>query len=105
MPKPVKKPVRTPIAPAKPKRPIDPNRAAHAMLAEHMARVQAEPAPAPQSPLDFAVQYKAHMAKLGAKGGKIGGKLRMDSMTDPEKSALGLKAATARWAKVAEKKR
>jgi hypothetical protein len=100
MPKPVKKPVRKLKTPAKPKRPTDPNRAAHAMMAEHMARAESEPAP-----LDFQAQYKAHMAKLGAKGGKIGGKRRMETLTQQRRGEIALKAANARWDKERRKKR
>lgn len=84
--------------PAKPKRPTDPNRAAHAMIHEHMARLE------PATP-DFQAQLSAHMRKLGAKGGKIGGKSRMDKMTDADKSALALKAATERWSRERAKKK
>lgn len=72
------------------------------MMAEHLERVGASDTPAPDS---FEIQYKAHMSKLGMKGGKIGGKRRMGSMTDREKSALGLKAATARWSKERARKK
>jgi hypothetical protein len=44
------------------------------------------------------------MAALGRKGGKIGGKRRMETMTDEERSSIALKAAQARW-KNAKKKR
>ncbi|MBA2633783.1 MAG: hypothetical protein H0U86_12435 [Chloroflexi bacterium] len=91
MPKPVKKPVRKLKTPAKPKRPTDPNRAAHAILAEHMSRVQDEPV------LDFEAQYREHMAKLGAKGGKVGGKRRMETMTQAHRKRIAKKAAAARW--------
>ena len=63
------------------------------MLAEHMARVQDEPAPV----LDFEAQYKAHMAKLGAKGGKVGGKRRLETMTEAQRKRIAKKAAAARW--------
>ena len=96
MPKPVKKPVRKLKTPPKPKRPTDPNRAAHSMLAEHMARVQAEP---PAAALDFKTQYRAHMRKLGKKGGKVGGKRRLETMTPEQRSDLASKAARAMWAK------
>ena len=102
MPKPLKKLARKLKTPAKPKRPTDPNRAAHSMLAEHMGRVQEEPAPAP---LDFQAQYKAHMAKLGAKGGRIGGKRRLETMTQERREEIALKAANARWHKERRKKR
>ena len=74
MPKPVKKPARKPRTPAKPKRPTDPNRAARAILVEHLARLPDEPIPL--SPLDFNAQYKAHMAKLGKQGRKASGAKR-----------------------------
>ncbi len=99
MPKPVKKPVRKLKTPPKPRRPSDPNRAAHAILAEHMARVQDEPLPAPHPPLDFAAQYKAHMAKLGAKGGKVSGAKRMTNLTVEQRHEIALNAARRRWAK------
>ena len=94
MPKPLKKPARTLKTPTKPlkrrstdpnraahailadQRPTDPNRAAHAILADHMSRIQDEPTLAPEPPLDFAAQYKAHMSKLGAKGGRASGAKR-----------------------------
>jgi general stress protein YciG len=101
MPKPLKKAVRKLKTPAKPKRPTDPNRAAHAMLAEHMARLEAEQ---PAAPLGFAAQYKAHMRKLGAKGGKASGAKRMENLTDEQRSGIALKAARARWAKAAKKR-
>jgi diguanylate cyclase (GGDEF)-like protein len=52
----------------------------------------APPAIAPEA-------LSAYMSALGRKGGKIGGKRRMNAMTDPEKSALALKAATTRWSR------
>jgi len=36
---------------------------------------------------------------LGRKGGKIGGKRRMASMTKEERADLGRKAAKVRWSK------
>jgi hypothetical protein len=98
MPKPVKKVVRKLKVPPKPKRPSDPNRAARSILAEHMARVQSDPTGVPE-PADFEMQYRARMAELGAKGGKIGGKRRLVTMTRAEREAVALKAATARWGK------
>ena len=105
MPKPVKKPVRKLKPPPKTKRPSDPNRAAHSMLAEHMSRVQVEPGAGVAAPsLDFVAQYREHMAKLGKKGGKIGGARRMETMTSEQRSAIALRAARARWAKSAKKR-
>ena len=39
------------------------------------------------------------MAALGRKGGKIGGKRRLKTMTAEERSAVAKKAAKARWQK------
>jgi hypothetical protein len=39
------------------------------------------------------------MAKLGAKGGKVGGKRRLKTMTKAERVAVAKKAATSRWKK------
>jgi hypothetical protein len=55
--------------------------------------------------LDFEVQLSAYMAKLGAKGGRIGGKRRMETMTYEQRSAIALKAVRARWTKAKAKKR
>ena len=39
------------------------------------------------------------MAKLGRKGGQIGGKRRLETMTPEQRSQVALKAAQVRWAK------
>jgi hypothetical protein len=39
------------------------------------------------------------MREMGAKGGKIGGKRRLETMTDSQRSKSAKKAAKARWAK------
>jgi len=39
------------------------------------------------------------MSAMGRKGGKIGGKRRLETMTGQERTAVALKAARARWAK------
>jgi len=39
------------------------------------------------------------MAAMGRRGGKIGGKRRMQTMTPEERSAVALKAAKTRWSK------
>lgn len=47
----------------------------------------------PESPEESAA------AALGRRGGKKGGKARMDSMSADERKALAIKAARARWSK------
>jgi hypothetical protein len=44
-------------------------------------------------------QISLLMAELGRKGGKIGGKRRMDTMTAKERTKVAKKAAAARWSK------
>lgn len=88
MPKPLKK------------KPQDENQLAHALV----ERLTAREAPS-EAPVDFATQYKAHMAKLGAKGGKIGGKRRLVTMTRARRKEIALKAANARWDEERRKKR
>jgi hypothetical protein len=39
------------------------------------------------------------MREMGAKGGKIGGKRRLETMTDAQRSKSAKNAAKARWAK------
>lgn len=39
------------------------------------------------------------MREMGAKGGKIGGKRRMETMTHEQRKRSARKAAKARWAK------
>ena len=47
---------------------------------------------------------RAYFAREGAKGGKIGGKKRMESLTPEQRSELGRKAVAARGAKKAATK-
>ena len=39
------------------------------------------------------------MREMGAKGGRIGGKRRLETMTDEQRRRSARKAAKARWAK------
>jgi len=39
------------------------------------------------------------MREMGAKGGRIGGKRRLETMTDEQRTRSARKAAKARWAK------
>lgn len=91
MPKPLKK-KRTP--------PRDVNQLARYPVDQSTAEPEAEtPALIPPAALS------AYMAAIGRKGGTIGGRRRMAAMPDTEKSALGLKAANARWAKERARKK
>ena len=63
-------------------------------LARHLVDVttndEKEPTPAELSKV---------MASLGRRGGKIGGKRRLETMSAEERSAVALKAARTRWKK------
>jgi len=48
----------------------------------------------PASPVDIS----AYMAAIGRKGGQIGGKRRLKTMTKAERHKIAAKAAKARWA-------
>lgn len=71
------------------RRPTDVNQ-----LARHMVDMLTE---APQEPTDE--EMSKVMAALGRRGGKIGGKRRLVTMTPEARSAVALKAAKARWRK------
>jgi hypothetical protein len=45
------------------------------------------------------------MREMGAKGGRIGGKRRLATMTKTERSEVAKKAARARWSKVKKAKK
>lgn len=56
----------------------------------------AEPEPTPD-------EVSRVMAALGRRGGQIGGKRRLETMTAEERSQVAMKAARARWKKKARK--
>jgi hypothetical protein len=78
------------------KRLRDPNQLAKWIVDQSTSEVpQPEPARIPAPPDNLS----AYMAAIGRKGGQIGGKRRMKTMTKAERSKVASKAAKARWAK------
>jgi hypothetical protein len=83
------------------KRPRDPNQLAAWTVAVSTGQIPAEepitvpPISASASPANIS----EYMAAIGRKGGKIGGKRRMKTMTKSERSKVATKAAKARWKK------
>ena len=75
------------------KRPRDPNQLAK-WIVDHSTG-EAEPTPVPLSPSDLS----AYMAAIGRKGGQIGGKRRLKTMTPAARRKVAAKAARTRWAK------
>jgi hypothetical protein len=75
-------------------RPSDVNQAAHLMV----ERSTAEPEIVPPAKTSRS-EISRIMAEMGRKGGKIGGKRRLKTMTKAERSKIATKAAKARWKK------
>lgn len=73
------------------KRPTDVNQLAH-----HLVTVSTQEVPENIVPATTA-QISLVMAELGRKGGKIGGKRRLETMTAKERQGVAKKAAQARW--------
>ena len=73
------------------KRPTDVNQLAHYLgnLSTQEATPHTQPKPAGLS---------AYMAEIGRKGGKIGGKRRLKTMTQEQRTKIARKAAKAKWA-------
>jgi hypothetical protein len=72
---------------------MDVNQAAFLLV----ERSTSEPAPERKSSSVKKSEISRVMAAMGRKGGKIGGKRRMKTMTPEERSQVALKAAKARW--------
>lgn len=82
------------------KRPRDPNQLAKWLVEQSTAEVpkseqKPEAAPAVVAPADLS-QY---MSAMGRKGGLVGGKRRLLTMTPEDRRKAAVKAAQARWGK------
>ncbi|MGA2358027.1 MAG: hypothetical protein ABSF66_03440 [Terriglobales bacterium] len=78
------------------KRPRDPNQLAAWTVAVSTGQI---PAPEPDIPSAPPSDLSAYMSAIGRKGGQIGGKRRMKTMTKEQRSNIAKKAAMARWKK------
>jgi hypothetical protein len=78
------------------KRPTEVNQLAHQLveLSTREPGAESEAIPAPPSNLS------EYMAAIGRKGGKIGGKSRLKTMTKDRRRRIATKAAKTRWKKV-----
>lgn len=79
-----------------PKRPTDVNQLAHHLVEQSTAESEMAPEIAPVVPASLS----AYMAAIGRKGGKIGGKRRLETMSDAKRQRMARNAAKARWDKV-----
>jgi hypothetical protein len=77
-----------------PKRPRDVNQLAHLLVEQSTAQ-----ADIPTSMPEVPTSISEYMAAIGRKGGKIGGKRRLNTLTEKERKRIATKAANARWAK------
>lgn len=75
------------------KRPTDVNQLAH-----HLVSVSTQENGGSIAPPTKA-QISVLMSEMGRRGGKIGGKRRLETMTAKERRAVAKKAAQARWEK------
>ena len=73
------------------RRPKDVNQLAHRLVELSTAETDGDI----QAPTK--AQVSILMASLGRKGGKIGGKRRLETMTSEERKKVARKAARARW--------
>jgi hypothetical protein len=80
------------------KRPRDPNQLAK-WIVEQSTSDTPQPEPvAPVAPV-APVNLSEYMAAIGRKGGQIGGKRRLKTMTKEQRSKVAAKAARTRWKK------
>jgi hypothetical protein len=84
------------------KRPRDPNQLAKWIVdrsTNDTPDAAEETTPEPQYRTIAVADLSAYMAAIGRKGGQIGGKRRLKTMTKAERSKVAAKAAKARWKK------
>jgi hypothetical protein len=81
------------------KRPRDPNQLAKWIVDRSTGEVEGpEAVTAPAAPIPPA-GLSEYMAALGRKGGQIGGKRRLKTMTKAQRSKIAARAARVRWKK------
>lgn len=76
------------------KRPTDVNQ-----LARYLVETSTEVANSAEGQLPSKAQISHLMAEMGRRGGKIGGKRRLETMTAEERIRIAKRAAKARWNK------
>ena len=82
------------------KRPRDPNQLAAWTVAVSTGQLEPIEPEAPKLTSSATpANISEYMAAVGRKGGAIGGKRRLKTMTKAERSKIATKAARARWGK------
>lgn len=75
------------------KRPRDPNQLAKWIVEQSTAETPA------QEPVKVPSDLSQYMAAMGRRGGLVGGKRRLVTMTPAQRKKAAAKAAAARWGK------
>jgi hypothetical protein len=81
------------------KRPRDPNQLAKWIVEQSTSEAPEPPQGPPKPPKTLPPDVSAYMATIGRKGGAIGGKRRLKTMTKEQRIKVAAKAARARWKK------
>lgn len=85
------------MATGKGKRPTDPNQLAK-WIVDQSTQEENSPKTLPEVPAGVS----AYMSAMGRKGGMVGGKRRLETMTPEARKRAAAKAAQARWKKRSE---
>jgi hypothetical protein len=80
------------------KRPRDPNQLAK-WIVEHSTSGEPQSQEEPPAESSAPVNLSEYMAAIGRKGGQIGGKRRLKTMTKEQRRKVAARAARARWKK------
>lgn len=82
------------------KRPRDPNQLAKWIVDQSTSETPVQEQEAtPKAPPVSPASLSQYMAEIGRKGGQIGGKRRLKTMTKEQRRKVAAKAARARWKK------
>ncbi len=81
------------------KRPRDPNQLAKWIVDQSTGEGAASEPETPKTSPVPPSELSKYMAAIGRKGGQIGGKRRLKTMTKEQRSKVAAKAARARWKK------
>ena len=78
------------------KRPRDPNQVAKWIVKHSTGQAGEQPEPQ-ATPAASTVNLSEYMATIGRRGGQIGGKRRLKTMTKGQRRKVAAKAARTRW--------
>ena len=81
------------------KRPRDPNQLAKWTVEVSTGQISAPEEPATAPSVTPPANLSEYMAAIGRKGGQIGGKRRLKTMTKEQRKRVAVKAARTRWKK------